>query len=283
MDTTILTQEKEMNEEKNYDVAVSYASEQRSYVERFVKRLQSHKMSIYYDRDAQAQMVGMILDQKLHKIYIQESKHCVLFLSHEYIKKPVTRYESSIILSESLYEENFMYIFKFDNVTLPGLNRNFVYSSLGDYPEPEQYADFIYEVISGKKPTESSSLDLFKIITDGLRQIVNQYAYQYDWTLQIDEQANKTLLRLHSGLSTRLQLQTGQLPGKDGVCLWLHRGCQACDDHAYQGYVEWSSKNHRYYMENCGVLSNLTPQLEFASTIELLDSLKSEIEVLIGG
>ena len=73
-------------DEKKYNVAVSYASEQRSYVERFVKRLHSLKLQVYYDRDEQAQMVGKILDQELHKIYIQQSRHCVLFLSNEYIK-----------------------------------------------------------------------------------------------------------------------------------------------------------------------------------------------------
>ena len=92
--------------EKKYNVAVSYASEQRSYVERFVKRLHSLKLQVYYDRDEQAQMVGKILDQELHKIYIQQSRHCVLFLSNEYIKKPVTRYESQIILSENGWTED---------------------------------------------------------------------------------------------------------------------------------------------------------------------------------
>ena len=122
-------------ERQKYDVAVSYASEQRPYVERFVARLQSQKMRVYYDRNAQAKMVGKILDQELHRIYLQESNCCILFLSNAYVEKPVTRYESQIILSENLFKENFMYIFKFDDVTLPGLNRNFVYSSAAEFPE----------------------------------------------------------------------------------------------------------------------------------------------------
>ena len=63
-------------ERQKYDVAVSYASEQRPYVERFVARLQSQKMRVYYDRNAQAKMVGKILDQELHRIYLQESNCC---------------------------------------------------------------------------------------------------------------------------------------------------------------------------------------------------------------
>ena len=90
-------------ERQKYDVAVSYASEQRPYVERFVARLQSQKMRVYYDRNAQAKMVGKILDQELHRIYLQESNCCILFLSNAYVEKPVTRYESQIILSENLF------------------------------------------------------------------------------------------------------------------------------------------------------------------------------------
>lgn len=158
-------------ERQKYDVAVSYASEQRPYVERFVARLQSQKMRVYYDRNAQAKMVGKILDQELHRIYLQESNCCILFLSNAYVEKPVTRYESQIILSENLFKENFMYIFKFDDVTLPGLNRNFVYSSAAEFPEPEAYSNFIYEVIRGKKPKDDSGTFLYESLADGLVQI----------------------------------------------------------------------------------------------------------------
>lgn len=266
-----------------YDIAVSYASEQRPYVERFVKRLQSHELHVYYDRDAQVKMVGKILDQELHKTYIQESKHCVLFLSNAYIEKPVTRYESQIILSETLFEDDFMYIFKFDNVTLPGLNRNFVYSSVQDYPEPKQYADFMYEVIKGEKPTDVSEVGLYEIVVDGLKQILDRYASQYELKLKIDAQTNKVLLRLQSGGAVLLQLQAGKVPGKSGVCLWLHRGRYSCDNHAYQGYVEWSAKDCQYRLENRGILLELTPELEFSSTDNLLKRLEGEIITLIGG
>ena len=163
-------------ERQKYDVAVSYASEQRPYVERFVARLQSQKMRVYYDRNAQAKMVGKILDQELHRIYLQESNCCILFLSNAYVEKPVTRYESQIILSENLFKENFMYIFKFDDVTLPGLNRNFVYSSAAEFPEPEAYSNFIYEVIRGKKPKDDSGTFLYESLADGLVQILDRCA-----------------------------------------------------------------------------------------------------------
>lgn len=100
-------------ERQKYDVAVSYASEQRPYVERFVARLQSQKMRVYYDRNAQAKMVGKILDQELHRSIFRNpiaascscQTHMLKSLLHAMI---------AIILSENLFKENFMYIFKFE-------------------------------------------------------------------------------------------------------------------------------------------------------------------------
>ena len=270
-------------EEKRYDIAVSYASEQRSYVERFVKKLRNLKLSVYYDRDAQAAMVGKILDQELHKIYISESNHCVLFLSNDYINKPVTKYESQIILSETLYQNGFMYIFKFHDVTLPGLNRNFIYSSVRDFPEPEQYADFMYEVVRKKKPKKSFTDSLYSILADGLEKIMDRCAARYDMVLQQDAQSNRLLLQLRSGFSVKAQLQVGLIPGKSGICIWLHRGRRACDEHAYQGYVEWIPETCSYRLENRGILFDLTPELQFPSTDALLQRLEVDIQKLLGG
>ena len=269
-------------ERQKYDVAVSYASEQRPYVERFVARLQSQKMRVYYDRNAQAKMVGKILDQELHRIYLQESNCCILFLSNAYVEKPVTRYESQIILSENLFKENFMYIFKFDDVTLPGLNRNFVYSSAAEFPEPEAYSNFIYEVIRGKNPKDDSGTFLYESLADGLVQILDRCASQYKFTLRSDRQSNKLLLRLRSGAAVLLQVQVGQLLGKSGVCLWMHPGSRSCDDHAYQGCVTWSALKCQYRLENRGLLLDLTPEIEFPSLAGLLERLDREIQTILG-
>lgn len=271
--------------QKRYDVAVSYASEQRAYVGRFVKRLQSHQLEVYYDRNAQTRMVGKILDQELHKIYIQDSNCCVLFLSDAYITKPVTQYESQIILSETVYKDNFMYILKFDPVSLPGLNRNFIYSNIEEFPVPEQYADFMYEVIRGEPPKSHLDADdvLYRILADGLEEILEHCASLYSYPFQKERQFGKLLLRLGFESSTILQVQVGRLPGKSGVCLWIHRGARACDDHAFQGHITWSAPKCCYRLENRGLLRDLVPELTFPSESALLKRLNAEIQTILGG
>lgn len=129
---------------EKYEIAVSYASEQRYYVEQFVNYFKQMKIAIYYDKDEQSQMLGTLLHEKLQEIYTEDTKYRVIFLSKNYINKPITKMESEYILADNVYNKHKLYIFKFDDTTLPGLNINFVYSTLKEYPNPKDYAELIY-------------------------------------------------------------------------------------------------------------------------------------------
>lgn len=137
--------------DKPYEIAVSYASEQRVYVESFVRCLKRKHIHVYYDRDEQVRMAGKLLHEQLQEIYTEECNFRIIFLSHDYAKKPTTKLESEFILAENMYEKNRMFVFRFDETNLPGLNRNFIYSTIDEYPSPEDYANFIYACYK-KKP-----------------------------------------------------------------------------------------------------------------------------------
>lgn len=136
---------------QTYKIAVSYASEQRYYVEKFVNYFEDKKISIYYDRNEQAQMLGTLLHEKLQEIYTENTLYRIIFLSKEYANKPITKMESEYILADNVFEKSKLYVFKFDETTLPGLNRNFVYSTIEDYPDPQDYAKLIHAAIKKKR------------------------------------------------------------------------------------------------------------------------------------
>lgn len=267
-----------------FDVAVSYASEQRPFIERFVKKLRLNSLSVYYDRDAQVSMVGKLLDQELYNIYLKRSRHCVLFISKEYINKPITRYESQIILSETLFNDGFMYVFKFDDVTLPGLNRNFIYSSIKDFPEPESYADFMFEVIQGNKPA-AISLDedyLFSELSNQLIGVTNHIASYMGYKAVINKKANATMIKLIAQSSVILHIQIKKAIGKSGVIIWSNRGLHQFDEHAYQGYLEWSPEECSYLLLNKGLIFNMEPLMTFSSISEICECIKAEYIMTIG-
>jgi len=136
---------------KKYDLAVSYASEQAEYVEAFVKRMKKRRFKIYLYTEEQEIMLGSILHEKLQEIYSDESMTRLIFLSNEYLKKSITRMEADVIIAEYTYERSNMYVFRFDDSHLPGLNRNFVYASIDKYPCPNDFADFMCQVIKKKQ------------------------------------------------------------------------------------------------------------------------------------
>ncbi len=135
---------------KSYTIAVSYASEQRYYVEKFVEYFENLNISIYYDRNAQEEMAGNLLHEKLQEIYTDDTEYRIIFISKDYINKPVTKMEAEYILGDNIYNKGRLYVFRFDEGELPGLNRMFVYSSITDFPDPEDYAEFIFSIIQKK-------------------------------------------------------------------------------------------------------------------------------------
>ena len=229
-------------------------------------------------------MVGKILDQELYNIYLKRSRHCVLFLSKDYINKPITRYESQIILSETLFSEGFMYIFKFDDVTLPGLNRNFIYSSINDFSVPERYADFMFEVIEGKKPNAISLNGdfLFLEFSNQIIGILKHIASYMGYKAEINQQEKAIRIKLINYSNIILHVQIKKSLGEHGVIIWSHRGLHQFDEHAYQGYLEWEPRECSYLLYNKGLILNFKPQMSFSSISELCECIKAEYIRMIG-
>lgn len=139
-----------MKNNEPYLIAVSYASEQRNYVEKFVKYFKKKRINIYYDQFEQHQMVGQLLHEKLQIVYTEETLYRIIFLSNSYVNKPITKMESEHILADNIYNKGYLFVFRFDDSNLLGLNPNFVYSTIDDFPDPDEYAKFIYSVIKKK-------------------------------------------------------------------------------------------------------------------------------------
>ena len=64
-----------------YDVALSFAGEDRETVERFANLLEADGFSVFYDNWSKAELWGKDLYVHLTKIYRDESKYCLMLLS----------------------------------------------------------------------------------------------------------------------------------------------------------------------------------------------------------
>jgi hypothetical protein len=130
---------------ERYDVSLSFAGEQRSFVERVAATLQQLGVRVFYDRYEEANLWGKDLYAHLNAVYRHEAKYCVIFVSKEYAGKQWTTHERASAQARA-FAENREYILpaRFDDTKLPGLNDTTGYIDLR-HTTPERLAELIVE------------------------------------------------------------------------------------------------------------------------------------------
>lgn len=107
-----------------YDVCLSFAGEQRDYVELIAKELKAAGLKVFYDQDEDiAPMLwGRDLGEYLDYIYRQASRFCLMFISADYAQKAWTRHERRSALARVIEEGgDYLLPARFDDTELPGL------------------------------------------------------------------------------------------------------------------------------------------------------------------
>ena len=133
-----------------YDVCLSFAGEERSYVEMVAGGLKERGVKVFYDNDETAQLWGKDLAEHLDYIYRKASRYCVMFVSEAYARKPWTRHERRSALARALEEESeYILPARFDDTDLDGLPPTIGYLDLRQYA-PATLVDFLLEKLGIK-------------------------------------------------------------------------------------------------------------------------------------
>ncbi|HWC15362.1 MAG TPA: TIR domain-containing protein [Actinomycetota bacterium] len=128
-----------------YDVCLSFAGEERSYVEMVAGGLKEHGVRVFYDDDETVKLWGKDLAEHLDYIYRKASRYCVMFVSEAYARKPWTRHERRSALARALEEESeYILPARFDDTDLDGLPPTIGYLDLQQYA-PATLVDFLLE------------------------------------------------------------------------------------------------------------------------------------------
>jgi hypothetical protein len=127
----------------SYDVAVSFAGEQRDYVERFVRECESLGLKVFYDLDMTIDLWGRNFIFEFRKMYGgPEPRFVVPFISSEYLAKPYPMDEFAAAVEQSFQRPD-VYVLpvRFGDVDIPRelLNPAVGYLQADEY-EPAQLA-----------------------------------------------------------------------------------------------------------------------------------------------
>ena len=76
-----------------YDIALSFAGEDRTLVEEIADKLSVNGVRVFYDRYEEANLWGKELYDHLSEIYQNKARYCIVFLSRHYTEKVWTNHE----------------------------------------------------------------------------------------------------------------------------------------------------------------------------------------------
>lgn len=106
----------------DYDLALSFAGEDRAYVESLADTLKEFGLNIFYDKYYESELWGKDLYAQLDRVYRLNSRFCILFISQNYKRKLWTNHERISAQARAFSEkEEYILPIKLDDTEIPGI------------------------------------------------------------------------------------------------------------------------------------------------------------------
>lgn len=133
----------------DYEVALSFAGEDRDYVEQIAKILKKNNIRVFYDFYEKSNLWGKDLYEHLDNVYRFKSKFCILFLSANYKQKVWTDHERKSAQARA-FKENDEYILpvKLDDTEIKGIRPTLGYLD-GRKESPKSIVNLVKEKLYG--------------------------------------------------------------------------------------------------------------------------------------
>lgn len=146
-----------MAENRDYDIALSFAGEDRDYVDRVANLLKERGVKVFYDLFEEADLWGKDLYAHLSQVYLKRAHFTVMFISEAYANKLWTNHERKAAQARA-FQEAVEYILpaRFDDTDIPGVLPTVGYVSLANR-SPEDLVSLITKKLvssGGSVPTE---------------------------------------------------------------------------------------------------------------------------------
>jgi hypothetical protein len=111
-----------------YDIAISFAGEDRSVAESIAEKLKRDGVKVFYDTYEKATLWGKDLYEHLNDVYKNKAKFCLMVISNNYRDKQWTNHERKAAQARA-FSQNKEYILplKLDDTEIPGLNETIGY------------------------------------------------------------------------------------------------------------------------------------------------------------
>ena len=157
-----------MTRDPDYDIALSFAGEDRDYVERVARRLADRGIKVFYDRLEEATLWGKDLYVHLSEVYQHQARFTVMFVSAAYAEKRWTNHERRAAQARAFDDaQEYILPARFDDTEIPGVLPTVGYVDLRGR-SPEELAALVERKLvdaGGSVPTELVRRDLSRTST----------------------------------------------------------------------------------------------------------------------
>ncbi|SHM84021.1 TIR domain-containing protein [Flavobacterium saccharophilum] len=118
-------------EDQNYDVALSFAGEDRAIAKKIADELTKQNYKVFYDEYEQASLWGKDLYSHLNDVYKNRARYCLIIISENYSKKVWTTHERKAAQTKAfLNNKEYILPLRIDNTEIDGLNETVGYIDL---------------------------------------------------------------------------------------------------------------------------------------------------------
>ncbi|HEK1767277.1 TPA: toll/interleukin-1 receptor domain-containing protein [Pseudomonas putida] len=157
-----------MSDKREFDIALSFAGEDRGYVDQVANLLRDSGVKVFYDKFEEDNLWGKNLYDYLSDIYMNKALYTIMFVSEHYAKKLWTSHERKAMQARA-FQESQEYILpaRFDDTEISGILPTTGYISLIER-SPEKFVEVIRKKLinNGRTlPSESIRKALFATTT----------------------------------------------------------------------------------------------------------------------
>ncbi|MCZ2850198.1 toll/interleukin-1 receptor domain-containing protein [Modestobacter sp. VKM Ac-2978] len=205
--------------EKPYDLAVSFAGEQRDYVSVTVEECKALGLKVFYDRDKNNEWWGTSFIREQRNVYSSQAQFFVPFISAEYLNKPIPMDEFSAAMMTAVKQgDGYILPVLMDNARVPAdlLHPHIHYLRASDYT-PRQLAHEFAAKVGKSRGAGTPPAEIGSVVEHALMLRLPRVAHS-DWSKY------EELDRIFDYLAEQFTAGVPQLRPKGLVCTTKRQG-----------------------------------------------------------
>jgi hypothetical protein len=143
-------QNKIKNMEFEYDLTLSFAGEDREYVEQVATILKENGARVFYDKFEEVDLWGKDLGTHFDFVYRKSARYCIPFISKFYKEKIWTNHEIKTAISRSITSnEEYILPARFDDTDIDGIRPTLGFVDLRKY-KPKDFAHLVLKKLNSE-------------------------------------------------------------------------------------------------------------------------------------